>query len=449
MNLKPARPLLIGLALVCALALSGSLLRDLQPLLARVLTLGGGSVLLLLLLAALVDALRRQAVGDLQVLRQLPSQFVQGQPHPIELQFTPPATRFWQQPRQLQLADLHPPHWHTDTPLLTLQTLPGRPSYIRYALTPMRRGEAEFIGIEYWLPSAWGLWQRRYRQTAAAGVRVLPDFSRILGAELVGMQRWLNWVGVRKLPRLGQGQDFHQLRDYQQGDDIRHIDWKATARTNKPIVRSFQQEQDQQVIFLLDCGRNMRLHMDGLSHFDHSLQAMLLLSFTALKHGDAVGLLTFAHEQSRWVPPHKGVAQLGRLVQGVYDIEPSLQSGDLESAISLLLQKQRRRALVVVLTHLNYEDSDGISRQLLRLKRHHLVLLASLRPHTPDEMAARPVHNSQDAAAYLGARQYQHQVAQVLQQLQARNITCLNTLPNQLSTGLINRYLQLKRRQAW
>lgn len=449
MNIKPARPLLIGLAIVCALALVGSLLRDFQAAAAQAFTLIACGLLLLLLLLAVLDACLKRGIGAVYIERRLPNQFAQGQGHDILLRFTPPSTRFWHQPRQLLLADLHPPAWQTDTPLLTLDALPGRSSQIGYRITPMVRGEAEFSGIEYWLPSMLGLWQRRHRQSGRIKITVLPDFSRILGAELVSMQRWLNWVGVKKLPRFGQGQDFHQLRDYHEGDDIRHIDWKATARLNKPVVRSFQQEQDQQVIFLLDCGRNMRLHMDGLSHFDHSLQAMLLLSFTALKHGDAVGLLTFAHLQTRFVPPHKGLSQLGHLVQGVYDIEPSLQTGDLEVAISLLLQKQKRRALVVVLTHLNYEDGNSINAQLRRLKRHHLVLLASLRPQAPDNLVEKPIHNRDDAAVYLGAWQYRQQAEHVLQQLRLCGIGCLNSLPNQLSSGLINRYLRLKRQQAW
>ncbi len=449
MKLKPSRPLLAAVAAALALAVLAALLRSAWPQPAAWLTVAAAAGLGLVLLAALFDARRRSYDGALPLQRQLPSQFVQGVAHRITFHFTPPVHPYWRQPRQLLLADLHPPGWQTDTPLLTMTVLPGRSSQISYQVTPLQRGGARYGGIEYWLPSAWGLWQHRYLLPADEEVRVLPDFSRILGAELISMQRWLNWIGVKKTSRLGQGQDFHQLRDYREGDDIRHIDWKATAKLHKPIVRSFHQEQDQQLIFLLDCGRNMRLYMDGLSHFDHSLQAMLLLSFTALKHGDAVGMLGFAHPQARFVPPHKGMEQLGRLVQGVYDIEPSLQAGDLESAVSLLLHRQQRRALVVVLTHINHEESEGLTRQLLRLKKHHLVLLASLRPQAPEQLLQAPIRQQNDAAAYLGAWQYREQTEQALQHIRAHQLFCLNTLPNQLSSSLINRYLELKRRQAW
>lgn len=278
---------------------------------------------------------------------------------------------------------------------------------------------------------------------------MLPDFSRILGADLIGLQRWLNLVGVKKLPRLGLGQDFHQLRDYQDGDDIRNIDWKATSRMSRPIVRTYQDEQDQQLFFLLDCGRNMRLQMGDKSHFDHALQAMLLLSYTALKHGDASGLLTFAHPESRFVPPHKGIEQLGRLVQGVFDIEPSQQAADFESAVNLLLQKQKRRALVVVLSHIDHEDDQRLLQHVQRLRKHHMVLFAALRPHAVDSARQDAVNSEDDAHRYLGALHYEKQSAEIMQKFQFAGILAINVLPKELSSQLINHYLKLKRGRGW
>lgn len=449
MRLKPALLLMMGVLFSVTWALVAALLRDAHPALAQLVSWVALLSALLLIILAAIDAYAQRSVACASITRQLPEQFVQGQTYDIELIFTPPSAPFWQRPRTVQVADWHPPQWQTATPLLNLTTLPGRSSHVHYRVTPLKRGEAEFGGIEYWLPSALGLWQRRYTQAHITKVKVLPDFSRILGAELVSMQRWLNWVGVKKLPRQGQGQDFHQLRDYQQGDDIRFVDWKASARLNKPIVRSFQQEQDQQVIFLLNCGRNMRLSMDHRSHFDHSLQAMLLLAFTALKHNDAVGLLTFAHPTLRFVPPHKGLGQLGRLVGGVYDIEPSLQAGDLDLAVTQLLSKQRRRALVVVLTHMDYEDSDAIRLSLLRLKKHHRVLVAGLQPQAPEALLSKRIENHNDVAGYLGAHQYRQQAAHIIRQLEADGIYAIHALPDQLSSSLINRYLKLKRTSTW
>jgi hypothetical protein len=447
--MRPSRLLVLLFAAIVAVCTAGWLAGYLNADNGRIVQYTAGGLAILLVLAALVDAFWQRRQPEPRWERSLPHQFIQGRPHQVELTLTPPAKGRWRQPQTILVADLFPPDWDTDTPHLIIDTRPGRLSTIRYRLTPRRRGRAEFAGIEYWLASPLGLWQRRHRQELPGKVDVLPDFSRILGADLIGLQRWLNLVGVKKLPRLGLGQDFHQLRDYQDGDDIRNIDWKATSRMSRPIVRTYQDEQDQQLIFLLDCGRNMRLQMEGKSHFDHALQAMLLLSYTALKHGDAAGLLTFAHPVARFVPPHKGMEQLGRLVQGVFDIEPSQQAADFESAVNLLLQKQKRRALVVVLSHLNHEDSRHLLQHIQRLRKHHMVLFGGLRPLAPEEVRQQPVRNEADAQAYLGALQYESHVAEAIRHFDAARINAINVLPNQLSTELINRYLQLKRRQAW
>ncbi len=447
--MRPSKLLVAALAALLALAVAGLIIGYLNETAGTALNwtagVGGG----VLLLAAALDAWWRRRHPAPQLERQLPHQFIQGREHTVEITLTPPNKGLWQRPQSLLLADLFPSDWDTDTPELVLDTIPGRISTIRYRLTPRRRGRAEFQGIEYWLGSPLGLWQRKYRQPLQDAVDVLPDFSRILGADLIGLQRWLNLVGVKKLPRRGLGQDFHQLRDYQDGDDIRNIDWKASSRMSRPIVRTYQDEQDQQLIFLLDCGRNMRLQMAEKSHFDHALQAMLLLSYTALKHGDAVGLLTFAHPETRFVPPHKGVEQLGRLVQGVFDIEPSQQAADFESAVNLLLQKQKRRALVVVLSHLNHEDDRHLLQHIQRLRKHHMVLFGGLRPLAPEAVRQTDVRTEEDGLSYLGALQYERHTEEAIRKFDIAHINAINVLPNQLSTELINRYLQLKRRHTW
>lgn len=447
--MRPSQRLLALFAAVLALSVAAVIIGMMHPDTARWLNRGIGAIGLFLGLLALLDALLLPKPPKVQWQRHLPSPFIQGREHTVELTFAAPNLGVWRRPQRLQVADYAPPDWDTDTPILQLDTLPNRQSIIRYRITPRRRGIATFRGIEYWLGSNWGLWQKRHYQPIENKVEILPDFSRILGADLLGLQRWLNLVGVKKLPRRGLGQDFHQLRDYQDGDDIRNIDWKATSRMSRPIVRTYQDEQDQQVLFLLDCGRNMNLQMQGKSHFDHALQAMLLLSYTALKHGDAVGLLTFAHRESRFVPPHKGVAQLGRLVRGVFDIEPSQQAPDLESAINLLLQKQKRRALIIVLSHFNSDDNRSQLEQIQRLRKHHMVLFGALKPEEGKLIVQTPITDANSAAAYLGSWQYDRQSAQAARHFDAARITTLHTLPTEMSTQLINHYLLLKRRQAW
>lgn len=405
-----------------------------------------GLLLLAVLLSAL-DAFISKNMLKLTLTRNMPEQFSVGRKHAIELSVVPQQTL--KRPVSITVYDLYPSHWHVNQTALTVDLLPKRGTLTRYLATPTQRGEAQFTGTQYSTSSRLGLWQLYRTEHQQTTVKVLPDFSRILGADLMGMQRWLELMGAKRIRRHGQGQDFHQLRDYADGDNIRDIDWKATSKMHKLITRTYQEERDQQLIFLLDCGRNMRSMSGDLSHFDHALNAMLLLSYTALKHGDAVGLITFNHPQIRYMPPRKGVGHLSRLVNTVYDVEPTNMAADYEAAVNHLLQRQQRRALVVVLTQLDQEDNQHLLGQIQRLKKRFAVLIASLKQLERDTVQQRPIDNLEQAHAYLGAQMYAAQEQQLLKRLDAQRVLHLNVSPRQLSPALINQYLELKRHGSW
>ena len=396
---------------------------------------------------SLLDWLVSKRSLSLNISRTMPDRFSVGRAHDIELSIVP-KTRL-KRPVKVVIYDLYPNTWRVSHRELHLDLMPDRGTLTQYQATPVLRGDAEFLGTQYSVSSHLGLWQIFKRIDAKTSVKVLPDFSRILGANLIGLQRWLELMGAKRIRRHGQGQDFHQLRDYTDGDNIRDIDWKATSKMHKLITRTYQEERDQQLIFLLDCGRNMRTLSGDLSHFDHALNAMLLLSYTALKHDDAVGLITFNHPNMRYMPPRKGTAHLSRLVNTVYDVQPTQMAADYETAVNQLLQRQQRRALVVVLTQLDQEDNQHLLTQLQRLKKRFAVLIASLKQVERDHIQQHPMQSLDDAHAYVGAQMYAAQEQQMLRKLTAQRVLHLNVNPQQLSTALINQYLELKRHGSW
>lgn len=411
------------------------------------LPMAGSGLLLVAALLSVFDAISSKRGLVLEIARNIPDHFSVGRPHPIELSVVP--KKRLKRPVNVTLYDLYPNTWQVNHTSLSVDLLPDRGSATQYQATPILRGDAEFLGTQYSLNSHLGLWQIYRRTNDTTTVKVLPDFSRILGANLLGMQRWLELMGAKRVRRHGQGQDFHQLRDYTDGDNIRDIDWKTTSKMHKLITRTYQEERDQQLIFLLDCGRNMRSMSGDLSHFDHALNAMLLLSYTALKHGDAVGLITFNHPQMRYMPPRKGTGHLSRLVNTVYDVQPTQMAADYETAVNNLLQGQQRRALVIVLTQLDQEDNQHFLTQMQRLKKRFAVLVASLKQVERDAIQQQPLHNLNDANTYLGAQLYNQQEQQLLKRLSAQRVLHLNVNPQQLSTALINQYLELKRHGSW
>ena len=237
--------------------------------------------------------------------------------------------------------------------------------------------------------------------------------------------------------------EFHRLRDYRAGDSLRQIDWKATSRYRRAISREYQEERDQQVMFLLDCGRKMHALDGNLSHFDYTLNALLLLANVALRQGDSVGLMTFSGEQ-RWLAPRKGVSTLNLLLNSIYDLSTSTAPSDYLNAA---LQAQRRlskRSLIVVMSNLRDEDSEELTLALQILRRKHLVLLASLRETVLGETLDADVTSFDQALRVAATHRYLTRRRTAHERLTANGALWLDVEPAQLSVQLVNRYLDVK-----
>lgn len=324
---------------------------------------------------------------------------------------------------------------------------PGGWGEVTYRLRPVERGDRRFGAVELSVASPAGLWRRRCFAGAAETVRVLPDFQAVAGYALLAVEDRLGQMGVRLQPRRGEGLEFHQLRDYRRGDVLRQVDWKATSRRGKLISRDYQEERNQQVIFVVDCGRRLRARDGELSHFDHALNAVLLVAYAALRQGDAVGILTFAGAE-RWMPPRKGPAALPEVMRHLYDLEATHRPPDVQEAARRLAAVQRRRALVVLVTNLRDEDDPELVPALALLRPRHLVLLANLREAALDEAIAQPPQDLSAALLTASVHQYLAARAAARDRLRARGVLTLDVVPAQLPVALLNRYLEIKRSGA-
>ena len=326
---------------------------------------------------------------------------------------------------------------------LKLSLAPQEAVEVRYQIIAKARGKFNFIGVQFHLDSNWGLWQRDYRLLLKSEVHVYPNFSAIPHLNLLATDNHLSQLGVIKKPRRGEGQDFHQLREYREGDSIRQIDWKATSRIRKVISREYQDERDQEVVFLLDCGHRMRAMDDELSHFDHTLNALLMLSYVALRQGDAVGLSTFGGSE-RWVSPKKGYHTIQRLLNTTYDLQPGTAAPDYTQAASDLLIRHKKRALVIILSNVRDEDSAELQAAVRLLKRRHLVLLASLRERPLDEILKQTPHDMEEALQTSATHHYLQQRKAAIDSLVNQGVLTVDVVPQKLGASLINSYLNIK-----
>jgi uncharacterized protein (DUF58 family) len=348
-------------------------------------------------------------------------------------------------------------HDHADASLVTaglpipLTLAAGRRVDTSYLVIPTRRGQITFAPADVRVQSRLGTCELLTRLGPTDVRRVYPDFAQVARYAWLAGDRRLQEIGVKTYQQRGLGTDFKQLSEYRVGDSIRHLDWRATLRQGKPIVREFQDERDQCVMLLVDCGRRMRADdreaTVGGTHFDQVLNAVMLLTYVALKQGDAVGALTFGTPagEERSVAPRKGVQTLNALMGQLYDVQPTPTHSDYVAAAQDLLRRQRKRSLVVIITNFRDEDSTELKHALRLLRSRHLVLLASLRERIVGELMAQPLVSGDATIDVASAHLYEQSRRDAFNRLAARNALMVDAEPERLGVELVNRYNALKR----
>jgi uncharacterized protein (DUF58 family) len=414
----------------------------------------------------LADALFLLLLTDrLRVSREIAASLALGESAPVSLRIERSGRGAL--PAAIRLFDLYPPSMNCSAFPVLLEKKglkSGGALVFTYTLLPAERGNWTFPGAELLLSSPLRFWRLKVSCRCVSRGRTYPDFKKIketAGRDLRGI---LERTGLKDIRKRGQGLEFESLRDYQEGDTVRAIDWLATSRRRKIIIREYREEQDQQVLFLLDSG--YRLHRregdfgregeplreaagepvppPGGLWFDHALNAVLLLSYVALKHGDSVAAGSFGNGE-RWLPPRKGMGALTTLMNNLYDLKsapvPSSPSSALESALARL----RRRTFIILISNFREEDGESLLRVLRGTGKRHLLLLVSLRELEAEALAQRRPANPGEAPEIGAAFSYLASRRRLYRSWEHLGLLTLETTAPELSSALINRYLKVKR----
>ena len=340
------------------------------------------------------------------------------------------------------------PQEFTATPKeFVLRLAPRSRVTVHYELVGTRRGAFALRHVHLRVRSLLGLWQRLMIYPQASELHVYPDMKQLSEYAILARTNRLSLMGVRRTRRVGLENDFERLRDYTLDDNYRYIDWRASARRLKLTVKDFQTSQSQRIIFLLDCGRLMTNESSGLSLLDHSLNAALLLSYVALRQGDAVGMLAFSDRVLNYVPPRGGMKQMNQLLHASFDRFPELVESRYDDAFLYLNTHCKKRSLVVLCTNVIDEvNAHQIESYLRNLVGRHLPLGVLLRDHRLFDAADRePASEEQlfQAAAASEILLWRHQV---LRDLERHGVLSLDVFPEDMTAPLVNSYLEIKAR---
>jgi len=316
-----------------------------------------------------------------------------------------------------------------------------------YATNPPRRGSFQLPALDIRCWRRGGFWIRQVRLPVADEAAVFPNVKAIRQYQLSARRGMPFRPGLRRARRPGAATAFAGLRDYLPGDDIRRINWKATARRDQPVAVDLEAERGQQVMILLDCGRLMTAEAGNLSKLDHAINAALLLGWLAQQQGDRVGLVAFSDQVDQYLPPARGAVQVNRLNDLLYAVRAQPVEPDFGEAFTLVSRRITRRSLVVVLTDiLDPTASAELVNQALWLGRRHLVLVVA--------MADPALARARDAAIDTSERAYEWAAAEELlssrrrsfEALRRGGVMGLDVAAAEMSPALVERYLELKER---
>ena len=380
-------------------------------------------------------------VDRLNLKREISSSLAQGESTKVKIKISRDDKKFL--PARILLWDLHPSSMQTEAfPAI----LKPNSVMFEYTLKPLERGLWFFHGLELLLSSPFRLWQLKVFHPCESQVRTYPNFKRIKdSADLKGL---FEKSGLKNIRMRGHGLDFRSLREYQEGDSIRAVDWRATSRKRKVIIREYQEERDQQLLFLLDSGYRLHRWDQGPDEqerwqFDSALEAALLLSWISLKHGDSVGVGSFGTK--RWLSPRKGIATFPLLMNNLYDLYSSPSPSSPLAALEEAMSRLKRRTFIILISNLREEDGLSLSWILKRMEKRHLLLLVSLREKESETLALRQPKGSDEALETAAAFSYLVSRRNLYKSWEHSGILTMETSAEDLSGALINRYLEVKR----
>ena len=326
----------------------------------------------------------------------------------------------------------------------------GREVEISYTLQPAERGEYRFHDINVFVRSPLGLVIRRIVAPAEQTVKVYPAFFILRQYSLNGHRNNLLETGNKKVRKLGQSLEFEQIREYVTGDDIRNINWKATARKGGHLMlNSYTDERSQQVYCFIDKSRVMQMPFEGMSLLDYAINAAVLLSHVALIKQDRAGLVCFAENIDTFLPAGRKMLQMNSILQALYAQQTSFPETDFEKLYAFSRTRIPQRSLVLLFT--NFESFSGFQRQLPFIKsiaRNHLLVVVFFENTELKELASRQVESTEDLYIKTIAEKFIHEKKRIVKELQKQGILSVLTTPKNLSVSTINKYLEVKARQG-
>lgn len=318
---------------------------------------------------------------------------------------------------------------------------------INYFLRPTERGEYHFGNLNVYVSSPLSLVSRRFKFDTDRMVPAYPSYIQLRKYSLMAFSNNLFQYGIKKIRRIGHTMEFEQIKEYNQGDDVRTLNWKATAKKNALMVNQFQDEKSQSVYMIIDKGRVMKMPFNGMSLLDYAINATLVLSNVILKKQDKAGMLAFSKKVENRVFAEKRASQMQKILETLYNIKTDFFESDFSRLYTDIKKNINQRSLIVLYT--NFETMDGLHRQLSYLKgiaKNHLLVVVFFNNTELNELISKNAESIQEIYDKVIAEKFSFEKRLIVNELKKHGIYSVLTQPENLTLDTINKYLEIKSR---
>lgn len=324
---------------------------------------------------------------------------------------------------------------------------PEETKELRYPIQPNKRGEYKFGDVNIYISTVLRLTERRIKLPLHQTVKVYPSILQMKKYELQVFSKTAIFQGIKRVRRLGNNNEFEQIKNYVQGDDIRTINWKATSRRGELMVNQYQEERAQQVYCVIDKSRSMRMPFEGLTLLDHAINASLVLSNIILRKGDKAGVITFSDKLGAQLPAESNAGQLRKILDVLYNQKTKFMDANYERLYFGSRNIIKGRSMLLLFT--NFESMYALKRNihlLRKLNQNHLLVVVFFENTELEDVANMSAHKTKDIYFKTMARKFALEKELIAYELRKYGIQSILTKPQDLSVNTINKYLEIKSR---
>lgn len=375
--------------------------------------------------------------------RNLPEKFSNGDQNNIDLTIE----NFYTFPVNINIIDEIPEQFQVRNFNITRTLKPTSTTKLQYQLRPVERGEYHFGKLNIYATSFFGLIARRFAFSDQQMVPNYPSFIQLKKYNLIAFSNNLLQYGIKKVRRLGHTMEFEQIKDYVLGDDLRTINWKATAKRSSLMVNQFQDEKSQPVYSVIDKGRVMKMPFNQLTLLDYAINASLVISNVALKKHDKAGIFTFSKKVENRVVAQKRTSQMNLILEALYNVNTDFFESDYSRLYADIKRNITHRSLILLYT--NFETLDSLHRQLPYLKgiaKSHLLVIIFFKNTELNQFIKTPAQTIQDTYDKVIAEKFAFEKRLIVNELKKYGIASILTTPDNLTLDTINKYLEIKAR---